>query len=126
MLWHLFVFVCKHQEGTTIEEMLEEDEEQEQDPGEQGEENVQPDEPTTRQLTELLTTFSHLTELLQEYDRCPYPWSIISPSLEKVMNIYEDLYMSRVNACQQSLITRYLRGRAGRAVACPTWDGEVL
>lgn len=52
-----------HQEEATIEEMLEEDEVQEDDLEEDGQqkENIQPGEPTTRQLTEILTTFSHLT-----------------------------------------------------------------
>ena len=57
-----------HQEKATIEEMLEEDEAQEDDPEEGGQQkqNVQPGEPTTRQLTEILTTFSRLTEQVEE------------------------------------------------------------
>ena len=98
-----------HQEEATIE-MLEEDEAQEDDPEEGGqqEQYVQPGESTTQQLTEILTTFSRLTEQVEEYDRHPFPRSILQPSLDQVMNIYKDLYMSRVNARHQSLITRYI------------------
>ncbi|XP_045127730.1 tigger transposable element-derived protein 1-like [Portunus trituberculatus] len=66
-----------HQEEATIE-MLEEDEAQD-DPEEDGqqEQNVQPGEPTTRQLTEILTTFSRLIEQLEEYDRRPYSRNIL-------------------------------------------------
>ena len=109
-----------HQEEATIEEMLEEDEAQEDDTEdrEQLEQNVQPGEPTTRQLTEILTTFSRLTEQLEEYDRRPYPRSILQPSLDKVMSIYKDLYMSRVNARHQSQITRYFsQSQAANALA---------
>ncbi|XP_045128616.1 tigger transposable element-derived protein 1-like [Portunus trituberculatus] len=108
-----------HQEEATIKEMLEEDEAQD-DPEEDGqqEQNVQPGEPTTGQLTEILTTFSRLTEQLEEYDRRPYPRSILQPSLDQVMNIYKDLYMSRVNARHQSLITGYFsQSQAANALA---------
>ncbi|MPC89740.1 hypothetical protein E2C01_084699 [Portunus trituberculatus] len=86
-----------------------EEDEAQDDPEEDGqqEQNVQPGEPTTRQLMEILITFSRLTEQLEEYDRRPYPRSILQPSLDQVMNIYEDLYMSHVNARHQSLITGY-------------------
>ena len=108
-----------HQEEATIE-MLEEDEAQEDDPEEGGqqEQNVQPGEPTTRQLTEILTTFSRLTEQVEEYDRHPYPRSILQPSLDQMMDIHKDLYMSRVNARHQSLITWYIsQPQAANALA---------
>ncbi|KAG7166134.1 hypothetical protein Hamer_G010943 [Homarus americanus] len=57
--------VGQHQQQQTIEEMLEEDEEQEEQQPTQ-EDDVKPGEPTTRQLTEFLTTIARLSEQLEE------------------------------------------------------------
>ncbi|KAG7175149.1 hypothetical protein Hamer_G024727 [Homarus americanus] len=51
--------VGQHQQQPTIQEMLEEDEEQEEQQPTQ-EDDVKPGEPTTRQLTELLTNTASL------------------------------------------------------------------
>ncbi|KAG7163413.1 hypothetical protein Hamer_G004554 [Homarus americanus] len=67
-----------------------------------------PGEPTTGQLTELLTTITCLSEQLEENNTRPNPRNLIATALDKVMEEYKALYMSRVNARQQALITRYL------------------
>ncbi|KAG7164493.1 hypothetical protein Hamer_G003705, partial [Homarus americanus] len=100
--------VGQHQQQPTIEEMLEEDEEQEEQQPTQ-EDDVKPGEPTTQQLTEmLLITITCLSEQLEEYNTRPLPQNLICPVLDKVMEEYKAMYMSRVNARQQALITRYL------------------
>ncbi|KAG7167145.1 putative CENP-B N-terminal DNA-binding domain-containing protein 1 [Homarus americanus] len=66
----------------TIEELLEEDKEQEEQQPTQ-ENDVKPDEPTTRQLTELLTNIARLGELLEEYDTRPHPRNLMCPALDK-------------------------------------------
>ncbi|KAG7163212.1 hypothetical protein Hamer_G002302 [Homarus americanus] len=86
--------------------MLEEDEEQEQQPTQ--EDDVKPGEPTTLQLTELLTNIARLGEQLEEYDTGPHPRNLMCSALDKGMEEYKALYMSRVNASQQALITLYL------------------
>ncbi|KAG7174569.1 hypothetical protein Hamer_G016474 [Homarus americanus] len=53
--------VGQHQQQPTTEEMLEEDEEQSEPQATQGD-DVKPGEPTTCQLTELLTTIASLSE----------------------------------------------------------------
>ncbi|KAG7173721.1 hypothetical protein Hamer_G018012 [Homarus americanus] len=91
---HLWKSLFANSEQLTNEEMLEEDEEQEEHQATQ-EDDVKPGKPTTRQLTELLTTIARLGE---PYVLCP----------DKGMEEYKALYLSRVNARQQALITRYL------------------
>ncbi|KAG7171199.1 hypothetical protein Hamer_G021679 [Homarus americanus] len=76
--------IGQHQQQPTIEEMLEEDEEQEEQHPTQ-EDNVKPGEPTTQQLTELLTNIARLSEQLEEYDTRPHPQNLICPALDKVM-----------------------------------------
>ncbi|KAG7164500.1 hypothetical protein Hamer_G003713 [Homarus americanus] len=63
--------VGQHQQQPTIEEMLEEDEEQEQQPIQ--EDDVKPGEPTTQQLTELLTNIARLSEQLEQHNTRPHP-----------------------------------------------------
>ncbi|KAG7153802.1 hypothetical protein Hamer_G009490 [Homarus americanus] len=75
--------VGQHQQQPTIEEMLEEDEEQEEQQPTQ-EDDVKPGEPTTHQLTELLTNIARLGEQLQEYDSRPHPRNLICPVLNKL------------------------------------------
>ncbi|KAG7170490.1 putative CENP-B N-terminal DNA-binding domain-containing protein 6 [Homarus americanus] len=96
--------VGQHQQQPTIEEMLEEHEEQQPTQ----EDDFKPGEPTTRQLTELLTTKARLSEQLEEHNTRPHPRHLMCSVLDKVMEEYKALYMSCVNARQQALITRYL------------------
>ncbi|KAG7169018.1 hypothetical protein Hamer_G011715 [Homarus americanus] len=70
--------------------------------------DVKTSEPTTRQLTELLTSIARLSEQLQEYDTRPHPRNLICPVLDKVIEEYKALYMSLDNAHQQARIIRYL------------------
>ncbi|KAG7174677.1 hypothetical protein Hamer_G026028 [Homarus americanus] len=86
--------------------MLEDDDIQEQQPTQ--EDDVKPGEPTTCQLTEVLTSIAYLSEQLQEYKMRPHPRHLIFPVLDKVMEEYKALYMFCVNAHQQALITQYL------------------
>ncbi|KAG7163661.1 hypothetical protein Hamer_G002884, partial [Homarus americanus] len=95
--------VGQHQQQPTIEEMLEDDEEQQEQQPTQ-EDDVQPGEPTT----EFLTNIAHLSEQLEEYDTKPHPRNFMCSALDKGMEEYKGLYMSRVNARQQALITWYL------------------
>ncbi|KAG7174313.1 hypothetical protein Hamer_G003250 [Homarus americanus] len=71
--------VGQHQQQPTIEEMLEEDEEQDEQQPTQ-EDDVKPGEPTTRQLTELLTNIARFGEQLEEYDTRPHPWNLMCPA----------------------------------------------
>ncbi|KAG7156530.1 High affinity cationic amino acid transporter 1-like, partial [Homarus americanus] len=64
--------VGQHQQQLTTEEMLEDDDEQEEQQPTQ-EDDVKPGEPTTRQLTELLTNIARLSEQLEECDTRPHP-----------------------------------------------------
>ncbi|KAG7176851.1 hypothetical protein Hamer_G000040 [Homarus americanus] len=70
--------VGQHQQQPTIEEMLEVKEEQEEQQPTQ-EHDIKPGEPTTQQLTELLTTIARLNEQLEEYDTRPHPRNLICP-----------------------------------------------
>ncbi|KAG7174540.1 hypothetical protein Hamer_G016442 [Homarus americanus] len=60
-----------HQQQLTIKEMLEEDEEQEEQQPTQ-EDDVKPGEPTTSQLTQVLTSIALFSEQLQKYDTRPH------------------------------------------------------
>ncbi|KAG7162921.1 hypothetical protein Hamer_G001937 [Homarus americanus] len=99
--------IGQYQHQPTIEEMLEEDEEQEEKQPTQ-EDDVKPGEPTTHQLTEMLATIACLREQLQEHDTKPHPQNLICPVLVKVTEEYKAMYMSRVTARQQALITQCL------------------
>ncbi|KAG7160082.1 hypothetical protein Hamer_G012616 [Homarus americanus] len=99
--------IGQHQQQLTIEEMLEEDEEQEE-PQATREDDVKSGEPTTCQLTEMLTTIACLSEQLEEYNTRPHAQNYICPVIDKVLEEYKALYKSRVNAYQRALITRYL------------------
>ncbi|KAG7163384.1 hypothetical protein Hamer_G004521 [Homarus americanus] len=72
--------VGQHQQQPTIEDMFEEDEEQEE-PQATREDDVKPGEPTTLQLTEVLTSIARLSEQLEEYDARPHPRNLICPAL---------------------------------------------
>ncbi|KAG7158580.1 hypothetical protein Hamer_G020596 [Homarus americanus] len=98
--------VGQHQQQPTIEETLEEDEEQEEQQPTH-EDDVKPGEPTTRQLTELLTNIARLGEQLEDYNTRPHPRNLMCSALDKVIKEYKALYMSRVNARQQALNTGY-------------------
>ncbi|KAG7170866.1 Apoptosis-resistant E3 ubiquitin protein ligase 1-like, partial [Homarus americanus] len=87
--------ICQHQHKLTIEEMLEDEEEEQRATQE---DNVKPGEPTTRRLTELLTTIERFGEQLEEYDTRPHAQNHIC--LE-----YKAMYVYHVNARQQALIT---------------------
>ncbi|KAG7178098.1 Sorting nexin-17-like 1 [Homarus americanus] len=100
--------IGQHQQQQTIQEILEEEDEEQEEQQPTQEDDVNPGEPTTRQLTELLTNISRLSEQLKEYDTRPLPQNLFFPVLDKGMEEYKALYMSRVNARQQALITRYL------------------
>ncbi|KAG7167123.1 putative CENP-B N-terminal DNA-binding domain-containing protein 16 [Homarus americanus] len=65
MVEDLQEMVGQHQQQPTIEEMLEEDEGQEEPQATQ-EDDVKPGEPTTRQLTEVLTTIARFSEQRDE------------------------------------------------------------
>ncbi|KAG7162931.1 hypothetical protein Hamer_G001952 [Homarus americanus] len=80
--------IGQHQQQTTIKEMLEEDEEQEEKQPTQ-EDDVKPGEPTTLQLTEMLTTFARFTEQLEEHDTRPHAQNHICPVTEKVIEEYK-------------------------------------
>ncbi|KAG7177146.1 hypothetical protein Hamer_G000389 [Homarus americanus] len=51
---------------------------------------------------------ARLSEQLEEYDTRLHPRNLMCSALDKGMEEYKALYMSRVNARQQALITRYL------------------
>ncbi|KAG7165617.1 hypothetical protein Hamer_G013118 [Homarus americanus] len=68
--------------------------------------HVKPGEPTTHQLSEMLTTLARFSEQLEEYDTRPHAQNHICPVIDKVVEEYTALYMSCVNAHQQALITR--------------------
>ncbi|KAG7161416.1 putative Tc5 transposase DNA-binding domain-containing protein 4, partial [Homarus americanus] len=85
--------VGQHQQQPTNEDMLEDEEQEEQLPSQ--EDDVKPGEPTTRQLTELLTNIAHVCEQLEEYDTRPHPWNLMCSALEKVVEEYKALYVSR-------------------------------
>ncbi|KAG7170708.1 hypothetical protein Hamer_G013534 [Homarus americanus] len=87
--------------------MLEEDEKQEEQQPTQ-EDDIKPGEPTTRQLTELLTNLAHVCEQLEEYDTRPHSRNLMCSSLEKGMEEQKAFYMSLVNDRQQALIIWYL------------------
>ncbi|KAG7158515.1 hypothetical protein Hamer_G021069 [Homarus americanus] len=72
--------VGQQQQQPTIEEMLEEGEEQ-YEPQATQEDDIKPGEPTTRQLTEVLTSIARLSEQLEEYDNRPHPRNLICPAL---------------------------------------------
>ncbi|KAG7156526.1 hypothetical protein Hamer_G006495, partial [Homarus americanus] len=80
--------IGQHQQQLTTEELLEDDEEQQPTQ----EDDIKPGEPTTRQLTELLTNIARLGLIL------------VCSALDKGMEEYKALYMSRVNARQQPLL----------------------
>ncbi|KAG7161332.1 Tigger transposable element-derived protein 1-like 137, partial [Homarus americanus] len=61
-------------------------------------------------LTELLTNIAHLCEQLEEYDTRPHPQNLMCSAFDKGMEKCTALYMSRVNARQQALITRTVLG----------------
>ncbi|KAG7153459.1 hypothetical protein Hamer_G019015 [Homarus americanus] len=86
--------------------MLEEGEEQEEQQPTQ-EDDIKPGEPTTHQLTEVLKNITRLSEQL-EYITRPHPRNLMCSALDKGMEEYKALYLSRVNARQQALITQYL------------------
>ncbi|KAG7161809.1 putative CENP-B N-terminal and Tc5 transposase DNA-binding domain-containing protein, partial [Homarus americanus] len=99
----LQVIVGQHQQQPTIEEMLEDDEEQEEQQPTQ-EDDVKLGEPTMRQLTELLTNIARLSEQLKEYETRPHPQHLMCSALDKGMEEYKALYMSRGNARQQAIL----------------------
>ncbi|KAG7175321.1 putative Tigger transposable element-derived protein 1-like 217 [Homarus americanus] len=71
--------IGQHQQQPTTKVMLEEDEEQEEQQQSTQEDDVDPGEPTTHQLTELLTTIAHSSEQLQEYDTSSHAQNHICP-----------------------------------------------
>ena len=64
------------------------------------------------QLTDILTCTARLKELLDESDGSAETRETFIPILDKMMSKYKDIYnYCRINARQQTLITRFLSSR---------------
>lgn len=99
--------ISEHQPEPTIQEILLEDE-NEQPTNEEEPASVPQQGSTMQQLGVVLTELAHLTELLAVYDNRPDTQNTTFPLQTQVSNHYRDKYNSRINECQQALITQYL------------------
>lgn len=71
-------------------------------------ENMRQEDPTTRQLSQILGHIEKLDELLSECDGVPIRREQAVTNVKNALLEYQTLFNSRVNARHQALITRYL------------------
>lgn len=102
--------IIEESEDLTVEEIVE-DIDLDDAEGNQGEEDETFSEidPTTHQLTEILSQADEQTDLLNEFDGVPVKRKEASVETKNAFQEYQALFQSRVNDRHQVQITRFLQ-----------------